>query len=1325
MRLSRHLVLSSLFFTAIACSGPNKFQKITAVRILSPFSATAFGNADDLNGSDPGLAILAVAAVFIDDGFGGEKLARDGITVRLRTNQQNDQFADTENGQAYFNSFPLLTDSTQPSVVNSLQACVIVENNRELCSEAVVVETDIVGPPCNIVDPADGTILDEIDDADLNLLNGFQLAEAIVSTDAGDGTQVLLNVNDTQAGASVVQGSVARFVQVKLETGQNTLDVKCLDRAGNTGVGTSSVSVAVTLPSISITEPAPNTTISSNVSPASFSVKTHSTNVEPGQLVTLLLDGATIIGPAATDTSGNAAFAVQLGEGTHTLKAQTQDLAGTPAESLIVTVNVDVISQAPVTAFVLPSCASGSLQLFSGDDIDNDTSNGIQTQVLASSTGTDVDLLVTPTTGPLFADSRAVVGGLVQFPSVTFKSGTSLLALTSRDTATGLTGTPVTCNVEVVDDDFLTIVEPTNGAVLSLADDLDGDSSNGLQIRARVSGSSGIANGTTITFQVNGTTDQIKQMNNGLVTFEGADAITLTGEGTFTLTAQGPGSIVPATITVTVDIPDQPPTVDLLVPDCSSGSIQLFSTDDLDNDASNGVQIDILGASDGTDVDLVTIAPGGASLSDSKAVFQGFVQFSSVTFLSGSNSFSLTPRHTGTGLTGAAVSCNVEVFDDDVLTIVEPTNGAILGLFSDADGNAANGLQVQARVTGTAGIANGTNIDFQVNGVTVQTKAMNNGQVLFNGVDLIPLTVEGSVTLTAEGPGTIDPSSITVIVDTKAPNQVTDLSCDLIDHRQGTGTCHFTAPQDPTPGTGIASYEVRLLENVAIDNTNFASAKIVATPSFVGGTETVNLSGLRIGPTYHVALLSIDQAGNHSLASNDAVVKVNGVAGPVTFSSVTVHAVVAGSSFGSVVDAAGDLNNDGIDDLIVSAPFAQSPKGETYIYYGTAQDPSLTFVSPSATIVGVGGFAGVSLSSIGDFNGDGIPDFAIGEPFGGIAAVYVFLGRGGTLAISGTHSVLEADLIIHNDPANVGSNFGISIAGGGDVDGDGRDDLVIGANKAAGPGAAYLVYGQNLPTQQNITFPTGIGQEFRGITNNDRFASGLSPVGDLNNDGFDDLVIGATEINSSGPGYVAVFLGGPRPTIPPIGINSLTRNNAFAVLTGLAQGVDFGALIAGVGSLDGDDTPSLLVADRNINGSSGNVYLFDDITPGTTNAQTALTIEKTTSFADLLGNSAAASVSFGGSVFDVDNDGFSDVLVGESKTQGVAPGSAYLFYGNSNFFDNSPLDPTVDSAGAIVPVGLSATSVIRFVGDINGDGFVDFVIGDSAAPGGGAFQLFF
>jgi hypothetical protein len=629
-------------------------------------------------------------------------------------------------------------------------------------------------------------------------------------------------------------------------------------------------------------------------------------------------------------------------------------------------------------------------------------------------------------------------------------------------------------------------------------------------------------------------------------------------------------------------------------------------------------------------------------------------------------------------------------------------------------------------VGGTSGIPNGTNLELLVNGTVVKTKAFNNGQALFDGADAAPINVQGSVTLEARavGAANINPAQISITVDTVAPVAVDDLSCDLVNAREGSVNCSFTAPQDPAPGTGAKKYEVRLSAEVVINEANFAQAQIVAVPNAgaAGSQEVVTFTGARPGATYHVALVSLDAAQNRSLVSNDAGVKIGGVVQEVRFSDFTfTNPDAAGGFFGAALDRIGDFNGDGFDDVAIAAPFAGpgGSDGEVYLYYGGA-DPAVVFAAPAAVIRGnAGSLFGNSIVGVGDFDGDTIDDLAVSAPFdlqgASSGVVFVFRGRSGAQEITGLRAANQADYIIRNDPTQGISTFGNTLGAPGDLDNDGLSDLLIGAPGAlSGAGAAYVLYGRDLPTPRTVTLPQDLGAEMVG-TGADAFGFAVTGPGDLNNDGFDDIAIGAPQLaidtfDDTGPGLALVFLGGPRPLIPPIGAQALDAGDAFAVINGNGANIDFGFTLAGVGSLDGDNKPSLAVADPSAQTALGRLFLFDDVNLGTIasiNATTVMQGVATLSF----GNSIAPTAAIGGrGQADVDGDGFPDLLT-LSFAEGALAGDVFLFYGGDTIFAAANRNSNTADLIQPPPLGADALDTVRAIGDINADGFIDFAFG--------------
>jgi hypothetical protein len=258
---------------------------------------------------------------------------------------------------------------------------------------------------------------------------------------------------------------------------------------------------------------------------------------------------------------------------------------------------------------------------------------------------------------------------------------------------------------------------------------------------------------------------------------------------------------------------------------------------------------------------------------------------------------------------------------------------------------------------------------------------------------------------------------------------------------------------------------------------------------------------------------------------------------------------------GFSVSSAGDVNNDGLDDLIVGAknadPNGINNAGASYVVFGKADN---TAVNLSAIASGTGGFvingqfsgsrSGQSVSSAGDVNGDGFDDLIVGahwaSPNGIVnsGASYVVFGKADNTAINlvdianGTGNL---GFVINGQFS--GDQSGYSVSSAGDVNGDGLDDLIVGAfgadpNENSYSGASYVVFGKTDGTKVELSaIVSGDGTKgfvINGAVLSDRSGQSVSSAGDVNGDGFDDLIVGAAlaDPNGSNSGASYVVFGG-------------------------------------------------------------------------------------------------------------------------------------------------------------------------------------------------------
>lgn len=450
----------------------------------------------------------------------------------------------------------------------------------------------------------------------------------------------------------------------------------------------------------------------------------------------------------------------------------------------------------------------------------------------------------------------------------------------------------------------------------------------------------------------------------------------------------------------------------------------------------------------------------------------------------------------------------------------------------------------------------------------------------------------------------------------------------------------------------------------------------------------------------------------------------------------------------SEASSAGDINGDGYEDFMFSernAVGTTGGEGQVFVIYGRANMPAkLDFANLGTAGISIKGNninhgIGISLSAAGDVNGDSFDDFIIGAAYGQRGESYLIFGGNALpstldLATLGSRGVTFTS-------ATEQDRGGWSVSGAGDVNGDGFDDLIIGSPfdldiRFSSRSQAYLIYGRaNFPTVQSLlSSDLGINREIEGQPN--AMGMSVSAAGDVNGDGFDDLIIGAplsdaTSIPRTDAGASYLIFGGP--SIRGLDLSNLGSQGVKII--GADPGDEMGRSVSNAGDINGDGYDDLIIGARyadatnNIKSDAGESYVifgrpvFPTIIDLQNLGSSSMTIIGTDAN-DLSGYRVSGAG-------DVNADGYDDILIGAPGADG--PGNGRPFAGESYVvFGNATLPRTLNlaqlgdagililgapfSGGELQP-GIAESDA----GDVNGDGFDDFIVGFDLIFGGNNF----
>ena len=662
--------------------------------------------------------------------------------------------------------------------------------------------------------------------------------------------------------------------------------------------------------------------------------------------------------------------------------------------------------------------------------------------------------------------------------------------------------------------------------------------------------------------------------------------------------------------------------------------------------------------------------------------------------------------------------------------------------------NIINAVEKNAGVTisGTAPIS--TVVEVRIGGGTPKSLTSSGTgvwSVTFAGGD-IPADATGVViearTIDAAGNPSVWVGAPPVIINTVPVAAPTGLDLDAVDDTGLSNSDNVTNQTSALTISGQAEANTRVeLFNGA---TSLGSTTADASGAF--SFDVTLAPGARA-----ITAKAIDAVGNVSAASAALAITVDATApaAPKGFDLATapqlsaitsgaggfvINGALADDRSGFSVSSAGDVNNDGFDDLIIGAPDADpngNISGASYVVFGKANNS--TPVNLSAIASGIGGFvingasvddnSGFSVSSAGDVNNDGFADLIIGATGAGASygVSYVVFGKANGTAVN-LSAIGTGGFVINGASADVG--LGRSVSSAGDVNNDGYDDLIIGAdrtnaNGTSYSGASYVVFGKANNTAVNLSAIGTGGFVINGVSADDRSGYSVSSAGDVNGDGFDDLIIGApnTDLNGNSSGTSYVVFG--KANNMSVNLSAIASGTGGFVINGASGEDNSGFSVSSAGDVNGDGLDDLIIgapnADPNGNAYAGASYVVFGKANNTAPVNLSAIASGTGGFVI---NGALADDRLGrsvGSAGDVNGDGLDDLIIGAlyaDPNGNQDAGASYVVFGKAN---GTPVNLSAIGTGGFVINGASASDRSGFsvssAGDLNNDGFDDLIIG--------------
>ncbi|MBN1900889.1 FG-GAP repeat protein [Candidatus Sumerlaeota bacterium] len=402
------------------------------------------------------------------------------------------------------------------------------------------------------------------------------------------------------------------------------------------------------------------------------------------------------------------------------------------------------------------------------------------------------------------------------------------------------------------------------------------------------------------------------------------------------------------------------------------------------------------------------------------------------------------------------------------------------------------------------------------------------------------------------------------------------------------------------------------------------------------------------------------------------------------------------SDFAFSLNTAGDVNGDGYDDILIGAPMydnGNDNEGRVYVYHGIKDTGPGASPNRILEVNTDGAYFGWSVSTAGSVNGDRYDDIIVGAPLYASTKGAAFVFHGSSSGVSATPDWQ----LLHT---TIGDYFGRSVSIAGDVNGDGYSDVIVGApfywNSQSKRGRVLVYHGSSSGLNETYNW------DYKGIKDYAYCGYSVSTAGDVNGDGYSDIIIGGPFYdNGEGDEGVALAFYGSSTGLPADYSWKMEMNQALA---------EFGTSVSTAGDVNGDGYSDVIVGapgySDGIYSKEGVAFIFNGSSSGL--PQSGYSWK---------GKGGQANAMYGHSVSaagDVNGDGYSDIIVGAYKYDfgAVEPnywqnaGAAYVYHGS-----NSGINGSATWMGYYLIDDMEFGYSVSGAGDVNGDGYADVIVG--------------